>query len=57
MLRGVNPINNQVYEAFDENTHGGFANVYCYGFSGRLNFMTMEFLGPNLADLCSFCGN
>lgn len=34
----------------------GFAKVYSYGQSDNINFMTIELLGPSLADLYEFCG-
>jgi len=34
----------------------GFAKVYSYGQQENANFMTMELMGPSLADLYQFCG-
>ena len=34
----------------------GFAKIYSYGQQESVNFMTMELMGPSLADLYQFCG-
>ena len=34
----------------------GFAKIYSYGQQENAYFMTMELMGPSLADLFSFCG-
>ena len=34
----------------------GFAKIYSYGQQDSTYFMTMELLGPSLADLFQFCG-
>jgi len=34
----------------------GFAKIYSYGQQDNAYFMTMELMGPSLADLYQFCG-
>jgi len=35
----------------------GFAKIYSYGTQDSFNFMTMELMGPSLADMLQFCAN
>ena len=48
--------NQDIYHVDHPQNENGFAKIFCFGKHKNHFFMTMDLMGPSLADLYQFCG-